>query len=315
MPRLISASAAAGLMRVSSGWANVWCATVWPSASARRASAGALTALRPSRKKVARTHSCLSASSTRFVVPGHGPSSNVSTTSLSASGSVAGNSFRPTRGVVAALTVRTRSVPSASGLPGQGAAGAAAAADAKAQPSRSRIRITAVSLARSGDTRFGSNSTTSRGPAFAVARRHRSHIALIAGRRHGLSHVADHLLTLVRVQRPRVGTKELRARSVRVAFEYRMTSPAARPASRLIAPFALVMLAMFALCTVLGYALARQSDERHQDQRRASLLGVVDEFRNVFGDMTRQAAADLAARSLADPAALARALAPAGLAR
>jgi len=83
----------------------------------------------------------------------------------------------------------------------------------------------------------------------------------------------------------------------------------------LIAPFALVMLAMFALCTVLGYALARQSDERHQDQRRASLLGVVDEFRNVFGDMTRQAAADLAARSLADPAALARALAPAGLAR
>jgi diguanylate cyclase (GGDEF)-like protein len=96
-----------------------------------------------------------------------------------------------------------------------------------------------------------------------------------------------------------------------------MTVPPVRPqrTSRLIAPFALVMLVMFALCAAFGHLLARQSDDRHQDQQRASLLGVVDEFRNVFGDMTRQAAADLAARALADRSAIAAALAPAGLSR
>jgi hypothetical protein len=56
--------------------------------------------------------------------------------------------------------------------------------------------------------------------------------------------------------------------------------------SRLIAPLALVLLGVFALCTIFGYTLARESDARHQDQRRASLLGVVDEFRNVFANMT-----------------------------
>jgi diguanylate cyclase (GGDEF)-like protein len=85
--------------------------------------------------------------------------------------------------------------------------------------------------------------------------------------------------------------------------------------SRLIAPFALVLLAVFALCTIFGYTLARESDARHQDQRRASLLGVVDEFRNVFANMTADAAADLAADGITDPADLARALAPVGLAR
>ncbi|HUI97713.1 MAG TPA: bifunctional diguanylate cyclase/phosphodiesterase [Xanthobacteraceae bacterium] len=94
-----------------------------------------------------------------------------------------------------------------------------------------------------------------------------------------------------------------------------MTVLPVRPEPRLIAPFALVMLAMFALCAAFGYLLARQADDRHQDQQRASLLGVVDEFRNVFGDMTRQAAADLAAHTLADRPALAGALDPAGLTR
>jgi diguanylate cyclase (GGDEF)-like protein len=85
--------------------------------------------------------------------------------------------------------------------------------------------------------------------------------------------------------------------------------------SRLIAPFALVLLGVFALCAIFGYTLAREGDARHQDQRRASLLGVVDEFRNVFANKTADAAADLAADGLTDPAALARALTPVGLAR
>jgi diguanylate cyclase (GGDEF)-like protein len=85
--------------------------------------------------------------------------------------------------------------------------------------------------------------------------------------------------------------------------------------SRLIAPFALVLICVFALCAVFGYTLARESDARHQDQRRASLLGVVDEFRNVFANMTADAAADLAAGDLRDKTDLARALTPVGLAR
>src|SRR5262249_8534045 len=51
-----------------------------------------------------------------------GPSSKVSTSSFSRSGSVEGNCLRPTRGVFLTSTSSTRSVPSASGLPGQGAA-------------------------------------------------------------------------------------------------------------------------------------------------------------------------------------------------
>jgi hypothetical protein len=77
--------------------------------------------------------------------------------------------------------------------------------------------------------------------------------------------------------------------------------------SRLIAPLALVLFGVFALCAIFGYTLARDGDARHQDQRRASLLGVVDEFRNVFANMTADAAADLAADGLTDPADLARA--------
>jgi diguanylate cyclase (GGDEF)-like protein len=85
--------------------------------------------------------------------------------------------------------------------------------------------------------------------------------------------------------------------------------------SRLIAPFALVMFAVFAACAVFGYVVPRESDARHQDQRRAALLGVVDEFRNVFADMTRDAASDLAASGVGSVAHLARELTPVGLAR
>ena len=88
-----------------------------------------------------------------------------------------------------------------------------------------------------------------------------------------------------------------------------------RQTSRLIAPFALVLLAVLALCTAFGYVLARESDARHQDQRRASLLGVIDEFRNVFANMTADAANDFAAGDMTAAPDLARALAPMGLAR
>src|SRR6516164_11161999 len=47
-------------MRLSSGCENVWCATVWPSLNARRASCGCASALRPSKKNDARAHSRLS---------------------------------------------------------------------------------------------------------------------------------------------------------------------------------------------------------------------------------------------------------------
>jgi diguanylate cyclase (GGDEF)-like protein len=100
-----------------------------------------------------------------------------------------------------------------------------------------------------------------------------------------------------------------------------MTPPAAsksnraKQTSRLIAPFALVMLAAFALCAAFGYTLARESDARHQDHRRASLLGVIDEFRIVFADMTRRAASGLAAGPVSAGPELARAIAPSGLAR
>src|SRR5205807_154467 len=85
---------------------------VWPSAAIRRTSLGCSEAGLPIRKNVARTHSWASAVSTRDVVGGHGPSSNVSTTSWSSSGSVCGKPLRPTRGVAAGSTLRMREVPS-----------------------------------------------------------------------------------------------------------------------------------------------------------------------------------------------------------
>ncbi len=84
--------------------------------------------------------------------------------------------------------------------------------------------------------------------------------------------------------------------------------------ARLVASMALVVLAVFALYAGFGYGLAREGDARHQDHRRASLLGVIDEFRTVFADMTRRGAMNLAAGSLTAPE-LARALTPRGLSR
>jgi len=88
-----------------------------------------------------------------------------------------------------------------------------------------------------------------------------------------------------------------------------------RQTPRLLAPFALVMLSAFAACAIFGYVLARESDVHHQEQRRAALLGVVDEFRTVFADMTYRATRDLAIAGLGDARGLARALEPVGLSR
>jgi diguanylate cyclase (GGDEF)-like protein len=64
-----------------------------------------------------------------------------------------------------------------------------------------------------------------------------------------------------------------------------------RPTSGLVAALALVVVAAFLSCAAFGYLLARESDIRHQIQQRASLIGVVDEFRSVFADVTLRAAA------------------------
>jgi diguanylate cyclase (GGDEF)-like protein len=65
------------------------------------------------------------------------------------------------------------------------------------------------------------------------------------------------------------------------------------PARRLILPFALIVVGAFALCAVLGFALAHQSDIRHQQQQRASVVGVIDEFRSVFAEFAELRASEL----------------------
>jgi diguanylate cyclase (GGDEF)-like protein len=57
-----------------------------------------------------------------------------------------------------------------------------------------------------------------------------------------------------------------------------------RPPRRLIGPLALVVFATVALSVVVGVVLARQSDLRHQQQQRMSLIGVLDEFRAVLAE-------------------------------
>src|SRR5215471_12612533 len=121
---------------------------LWPSARARRAISGCAAVFRPRRKNVARTHSFLSVSRILVVVPGQGPSSNVSTSSFSPSGSVEGNCLRPTRGIFLTSTSSTRSVPSASELPGHSAATAVHGTIAKAIATR-HIRVMKHSLPHS----------------------------------------------------------------------------------------------------------------------------------------------------------------------
>jgi diguanylate cyclase (GGDEF)-like protein len=72
---------------------------------------------------------------------------------------------------------------------------------------------------------------------------------------------------------------------------------ARRPARRLIGPLAIVIFAAVVLCVVVAAVLARQSDLRHQQQQRASLIGVVDEFRAAFGEFSARLAGGIAADS------------------
>jgi diguanylate cyclase (GGDEF)-like protein len=69
---------------------------------------------------------------------------------------------------------------------------------------------------------------------------------------------------------------------------------ARRPSRRLIGLLALVVFAAVALCVVVGVVLARQSDLRHQQQQRMSLIGVADEFRSVVAEFTARHAAEIA---------------------
>src|SRR5260221_14206884 len=103
-------------------------------------------------KKVALTHSWRSAVSTASVVPGQGPSSKVSTTSLGCSGSVARKCLRPTAGVVAGSTARTRAVPSAAGLPEQSAAPAAGGTrDSNGAPGAGNLKVGGLNSPGRGD--------------------------------------------------------------------------------------------------------------------------------------------------------------------
>src|SRR3981189_3076953 len=131
---------------------------VGPSAAILCTRSGCSDAGLPIRKNVACTHSLASAASTRGVVGGHGPSSNVSTTSWSSSGNVCGKFFNPTRGVVAASTARTREVPS---VPLRGHSAACAAKIQAAETTmpacnalmnfRARIRRSILIIARGVD--------------------------------------------------------------------------------------------------------------------------------------------------------------------
>src|SRR5262245_38285304 len=83
-------------------------------------------------KNVARTHWSASALSTAGVLPGHGPSSNVSTTSPLRRKSCILKCSQPKPGPPVVSISTTRAVPSALGFPGQFEVGAVAAGGAAA---------------------------------------------------------------------------------------------------------------------------------------------------------------------------------------
>ena len=86
---------------------------------------------------------------------------------------------------------------------------------------------------------------------------------------------------------------------------------------RLVLPFALIIVAALALCAALAFMLAHQSDVRHQHQQRASLMGVIDEFRTVFAELTARRGNEIAAAmtSTGPAADLAARLVPSGVVR
>ncbi len=120
------------------GWFWVWVATVWPALRTLRTPSGLAWAWRPTRKKVAFTHWEARISRIWLLYFGSGPSSKVSTTSPSASGSVSEYCMVPMRGCSRGSTTRVREVPSASGWPGQSAAKGPEAAGAVRQANSPR---------------------------------------------------------------------------------------------------------------------------------------------------------------------------------
>src|SRR5437588_6205988 len=100
---------------------------LWPASRSLRTPSGADWAMRPMMKKVAFTHCEARMSKTRLLLRGNGPSSKVSTTSWSPSGSVSAYCMVPMRGCCLGSTTRVREVPSAPGWPRQSAADAVCA--------------------------------------------------------------------------------------------------------------------------------------------------------------------------------------------
>src|SRR5215218_840236 len=65
----------------------------------------------------------------------------------------------------------------------------------------------------------------------------------------------------------------------------------AAPARRLWTPRLVATLALFVLsatffCAIVGYALVRQADDRQGLERRAALLGAIEDIRNSGADFT-----------------------------
>ena len=85
-------------------------------------------------KKVAFTQLSARTCNTWLLLRGNGPSSKVSTTSWSRSGSVSGYCMVPIRGCSRGSTTSVREVPIASGCPGQSAADALCAARPSSNP-------------------------------------------------------------------------------------------------------------------------------------------------------------------------------------
>src|SRR5258708_1113687 len=89
---------------------------VWPAATTCLRISGCQLACLPIGKKVAFTHCAASAASTAGVLPGHGPSSNVSTTSPGSRKSCALNCSLPKPGPLVVSISTVRATPSAPGF-------------------------------------------------------------------------------------------------------------------------------------------------------------------------------------------------------
>lgn len=133
MPSSISCLIRSGdILLKCSGWFSLCVPMLCPASRTRRTPSGNWCAMRPMMKKVALTHWEARICRTWVLCGGNGPSSNVSTTSWSFSGSVSLYCMVPMRGCSIGSTTSVREVPSAFGLPGQSAARAGCTSPAAA---------------------------------------------------------------------------------------------------------------------------------------------------------------------------------------